>query len=93
MPLNCAILDDYQNVAMKCANWSKILPDVAVSAFHDTVSGKALAERLSSFDIIVAMRERTRFDADLLAELPRLRLLVTTGMKNASIDMTAAASM
>ncbi|MEO1987232.1 MAG: D-2-hydroxyacid dehydrogenase family protein [Martelella sp.] len=92
MPLNCAILDDYQNVAMTCADWSNALPDVAVSVFHDTVSGEALAERLSPFDIIVAMRERTRFDADLLAQLPRLRLLVTTGMKNASIDMTAAAT-
>jgi phosphoglycerate dehydrogenase-like enzyme len=89
--LHCAILDDYQDCALGFADWSS-LDGVQVKNFTDAITTPdALAEQLAGFDIIVAMRERTRFDATLLARLPRLKLLVTTGMRNASIDMEAAA--
>ncbi|SIO21409.1 D-2-hydroxyacid dehydrogenase family protein [Vannielia litorea] len=92
MTVRCAILDDYQNVALTCADWSALLPDVELTAFQDTVTGEALTSRLAPFEVIVAMRERTPFDAALFGRLPNLRLLVTTGMRNASIDMGAAAA-
>ena len=88
--LHCAIIDDYQNCALRLADWSS-LPDVAAKSFNDHISGHAaLIERLDPFDIIVAMRERTPFDAALLNALPRLKLLVTSGMRNAAIDVAAA---
>jgi len=88
--LNCAVLDDYQNCALGFANWGS-LKDVQVQIFTDTISSQAgLLERLAGFEIIVAMRERTRFDAGLLELLPRLKLLVSTGMRNGAIDVDAA---
>jgi len=87
----CAILDDYQNVALAMADWSVLGPEVEIAVFNRHIEDRgALVEALRDFDIIVAMRERTPFDAALLAALPRLRLLVTTGMRNASIDVAAA---
>jgi phosphoglycerate dehydrogenase-like enzyme len=85
-----AILDDYQAVALRLADWGSLPADVAV--FRDHVADEAgVAARLADFDAVVAMRERTPFTRSLLARLPRLRLLVTTGMRNASIDLRAAA--
>jgi phosphoglycerate dehydrogenase-like enzyme len=87
---NCAVLDDYQNCALGFANWGS-LKNVQVKIFTDTISTQdALVERLTGFEIIVAMRERTHFDAGLLACLPRLKLLVTTGIRNSVIDLDAA---
>lgn len=87
----CAILDDYQNVALSMADWTVLASDVETTVFNRHIEGrKTLIANLRDFDIIVAMRERTAFDADLLAALPRLRLLVTTGMRNAAIDIAAA---
>lgn len=87
----CAILDDYQDAALSSADWSAIGADVAVTRFADNLADRErLATRLAPFDVVVAMRERTAFDEDLFARLPALRLLVTTGMVNASIDMEAA---
>lgn len=89
--LRCAILDDYQNVALSIADWSAIQPQVELVSFNRYMPERdTRATVLADFDIIVAMRERTPFDAALLARLPRLRLLVTTGMANASIDIAAA---
>jgi phosphoglycerate dehydrogenase-like enzyme len=80
-------------VARGFGPWESLGEDVQVTAFHDHVGGiEPLVERLAPFDVVVAMRERTPFPAELLARLPRLRLLVTTGMANASIDMAAAAA-
>ncbi len=88
--LRCAILDDYQDCALGFADWS-VLGDVQVRNFVDPLgSAGSAAARLADFDIVVAMRERTRFDAALLGRLPRLRLLVTTGMRNLAIDLAAA---
>jgi phosphoglycerate dehydrogenase-like enzyme len=86
-----AVLDDYQDVALKMADWQMLPADATVQVFRDHLADpEALAERLKDFDIVVAMRERTPFPQSLLAKLPRLKLLVTTGMRNASIDVAAA---
>lgn len=90
MELRCAILDDYQEVALSMADWSVLGGRVRPEAFVDHIGPAALAERLAGFDMIVAMRERTVFDAALLSRLPKLKLLITTGMANASIDTETA---
>ena len=87
-----AVLDDYQSVAATYADWSQVPEPLEVVEFHDHLADEdALAARLEPFDIVVAMRERTPFPRSLLARLPNLRLLVTTGAKNASVDVAAAA--
>jgi phosphoglycerate dehydrogenase-like enzyme len=86
-----AVLDDYQSVAASFTDWSKLPEPADVVEFHDHVADPdALVARLESFDIVIAMRERTRFSREVLERLPNLRLLVTTGMKNKSIDVEAA---
>lgn len=85
-----ALLDDYQNVAMDYADWSRLPGDFQVQAFSDHLTDEdALVERLAPFEIIQAMRERTPFPASLLERLPNLKYLITTGARNASIDMAA----
>ena len=87
-----AILDDYQNVARSMADWDSLSPDVSVDFFQDHLSAEDdVARRLEPYEIVVAMRERTPFQRALISRLPNLKLLVTTGMRNASIDMDAAA--
>jgi phosphoglycerate dehydrogenase-like enzyme len=82
-----AVLDDYQGVTLGCADWSRL----EVEVFPDHLADDdALVERLAPFDAVVAMRERTPFTRARLERLPNLRLLVTTGMRNASIDLDAA---
>src|SRR5215470_2171333 len=91
MSIRVAVLDDYQNVALEMTDWSVLPSDVQVQVFHDHLADQnALAQRLRGFEIVMAMRERTPFPRRLLAELPQLKLLITTGMRNASIDMDAA---
>src|SRR3954464_7946814 len=86
-----AVLDDYQSVAADFCDWSKVAEPVDVTTFTDTLTDEdALAERLAPFDVVVAMRERTAFPRTLLERLPELKLLVTTGMRNKSIDIAAA---
>ena len=86
-----AILDDYQDVAMGLADWKGLPAGTEVVAFRDHLhEADAVAKRLADFDVVVAMRERTAFPRALLEKLPKLRLLVTTGMRNASIDVAAA---
>jgi phosphoglycerate dehydrogenase-like enzyme len=87
--MRVALLDDYQNAALRSADWSGL----DVTAFNDHIADDdALVARLEPFDGIVAMRERTPFTAARLERLPNLRLLVTTGAANASIDVAAAAA-
>jgi phosphoglycerate dehydrogenase-like enzyme len=92
MPLpQVAVLDDYQQVALSSAEWSPVTGRAEVTVFTEHISGTAeLARRLAPFEVIAAMRERTPFPAELLAQLPALKLLITTGMRNASIDLAAA---
>ncbi len=87
--MRIAVLDDYQDVARDYADWDSLPAEVVF--FHQTITDHdELVRRLESFDVIAAMRERTPFPRALLEALPKLKLLVTTGMKNASIDMAAA---
>src|SRR5882757_4941270 len=92
--MRIAVLDDYQQVARNYADWSVLPQGSEVQFFSDHESDEAkLAERLASFEVIVAMRERTPFPRSLLVRLPELRLLVTTGLRNAAIDVRAAAEL
>src|SRR5258707_8468862 len=89
--MRIAILDDYQHAALASADWAA-LGAQEVAPFHGHIADTAdLAARLQRFDVIVAMRERTPFTAERFRLLPGLRLLVTTGMANAAIDLAAAA--
>jgi phosphoglycerate dehydrogenase-like enzyme len=89
--MRVAVLDDYQAVALAMGPWDELGDAVAVTVFTDHVAGDdALIERLADFEVVVAMRERTPFPRARLERLPRLKLLVTTGMANASIDLEAA---
>src|SRR3954462_170518 len=86
-----AVLDDYQSVAADFCDWSPLPEPADVVEFHDAVDGEdALVARLEPFDVVVAMRERTAFPRNVLERLPTLKLLVTTGMRNKSIDTQAA---
>jgi len=87
----CLILDDYQNAALGLADWARLSDRVAVSTITDRIADRdALVSRIEQAEILVIMRERTPFPADLLARLPRLKLLVTSGMRNLAIDVAAA---
>jgi phosphoglycerate dehydrogenase-like enzyme len=89
--MRVAVLDDYQGVALELGPWEELGDAVEVTAFGDHLAGDdELVARLAGFDAVVAMRERTPFTRARLERLPRLRLLVTTGMANASIDLEAA---
>ncbi len=91
MTLQCAVIDDYQGAARRFADWPSLGDQVGLTVFTDHLDDQdAVAERLAGFDIVVVMRERTPFPASLLARLPRLRLLITSGMRNAAIDLAAA---
>jgi phosphoglycerate dehydrogenase-like enzyme len=91
--MRVAIIDDYQQVSLASADWSAVrsLGQIDVFAQHIERT-EALISALEPYDVVVAMRERTYFDAARLGQLPRLRLLVTTGMGNAAVDLAACAS-
>ena len=91
MVVRCAILDDYQNVALKVADFSRVKGEVEFKTFNEHLGGpdKVIAA-LKGFQIVVAMRERTGFPKAVIDALPDLKLLITTGMRNASIDTEAA---
>jgi phosphoglycerate dehydrogenase-like enzyme len=92
MTLNCAVLDDYQDVALSMADWSSLEGSVEVRSLREHFgSEEEVAAAVGDCEILVVMRERTPFPASLLDRLPRLRLLITSGMRNASIDLEAAA--
>ena len=89
--LRCAILDDYINLSRRSADWSKVEDRVDITVFsHPFASPEAAATALKDFEIICAMRERTPFPRTMFEALPNLKLLITAGMRNASIDMAAA---
>ncbi|MCI4666222.1 MAG: D-2-hydroxyacid dehydrogenase family protein [Neomegalonema sp.] len=88
--LNVAVLDDYLHAAPSLADWGGLGANVVF--FNDTIRGPALIERLQPFDVICLMRERTPFPAELINALPALRLIVTSGKRNLSIDIAAAAA-
>jgi D-3-phosphoglycerate dehydrogenase len=87
----CAVLDDYQNVAMSMGDWSTLASDIKLKVFNEHLGGaENVVKALADFEIICAMRERTPFPRAVIEKLPKLKLLITTGMRNASIDVAAA---
>jgi phosphoglycerate dehydrogenase-like enzyme len=91
MMVRIAVLDDYQGVALLHGGWQRLPADSQIEAFRDHLADEAaMALRLQPFDVVVAMRERTPFPRSVLERLPNLKLLVTTGMRNASFDIQAA---
>jgi phosphoglycerate dehydrogenase-like enzyme len=87
----CAILDDYQNVALNSADWSKVAAELDCKIFNEHLGGQEnVIKALQGFEIVCAMRERTAFPRAVIEKLPDLKLLITTGMRNASIDVAAA---
>jgi phosphoglycerate dehydrogenase-like enzyme len=89
--MKIAILDDYQNVALKMADWSALSGRAKITVFNDHVGEpSALVERLLAFDVVCVMRERTPLPREVLQHLPRLKLITSTGSRNASIDIGAA---
>ena len=92
--MKIAVLDDYQSVAEKMADWTRLPSAHDVEFFHDHISDPAkLVERLKDFQIVMGMRERTGFPRTVLEKLPELRLLITAGMGNASFDLPAASAL
>jgi phosphoglycerate dehydrogenase-like enzyme len=90
--VNIAVLDDYQGVALRLADWSQVEERAHVDVFSDHIAdAEAVVERLLTYDIVCVMRERTPLRRDVIERLPRLKLICSTGKRNASIDAAAAA--
>ncbi|MGZ8266802.1 MAG: D-2-hydroxyacid dehydrogenase family protein [Burkholderiales bacterium] len=90
--MRVAILDDYQQIALRSADWNSLPSVTEVRSFPENIADPAaLVRELAPYDVIVAMRERTRFPADVIDRLPNLKLLVSTGGRNPSIDAEACA--
>ncbi|MFF7040392.1 D-2-hydroxyacid dehydrogenase family protein [Streptomyces massasporeus] len=91
MRLRCAVLDDFQQVATEVADWAAVADDVEVVSFDRHIEGEDdLVAALAGFDIVVTLRERVPFPGSLIARLPRLKLIVASGMRNSVIDYAAA---
>src|ERR1700676_1469522 len=91
-PISIGILDDYQGVALEMADWSSLKNYATIAVFNDHLSDpEEVVSRLSPFDVICVMRERTPLSREVLKRLSRLKLIASTGSRNASIDVTAAA--
>ena len=88
--MNIAVLDDWLHLAEETADWSTLQNSHQVDFYYDTLSGADLRERLRPYSIICLMRERTSFDAELIAQLPNLRALITSGKRNQAIYLSAA---
>ena len=92
--MKVAILDDYQNVALQLADWSAVRQRAQITVFNDHLADpEAVVARLQPFNVVCVMRERTPFPRDVLQQLPQLKLIASTGPRNASIDMRAATDL
>lgn len=90
-PIQIAVLDDYQGVALQSADWSVLKGKTEITVFRDHLANPAaLVERLKPFDILCVMRERTPLTRSILEQLPNLKLIASTALRNASIDLAAA---
>ncbi len=93
MRQRCAILDDYQNVALQVADWSPVAGDLDIKVFNDSIDGsEKVIEALKGFSVVCLMRERTPFPRQVIEAVPDLKLIVTSGMRNAAIDLEAASA-
>ncbi|MFI9428118.1 D-2-hydroxyacid dehydrogenase family protein [Streptomyces achromogenes] len=91
MRLRCVVLDDFQGVATEAADWSVLGDRVEVVALREHLHDEdALAAALADYDIVVTLRERVPFPGSLISRLPRLKLLIASGMRNSVIDYAAA---
>jgi len=89
--IKVAVLDDYQGVAQRCADWEPLRDKADVAFYHDNIAEPAaLVRRLRDYDVVCLMRERTRMDDRVLPQLPKLKLIVTTAMRNAALDIALA---
>ncbi|EJT98721.1 D-isomer-specific 2-hydroxyacid dehydrogenase NAD-binding protein [Dacryopinax primogenitus] len=91
-PIRVAVLDDYQHVALQSADWSPLKAQAQIDVFDNTIptnQPEKLIERLKPYNVICAMRERTKFPAEILNNLPNLKLLITTAARNAAFDLAA----
>jgi phosphoglycerate dehydrogenase-like enzyme len=89
--IRVAILDDYQNVSLKMADWSPLAGRATITVFNDHVADvERIVERLLPFDVVCVMRERTPLTRSIIERLPQLKLIASTGPGNASIDLAAA---
>jgi len=84
------VLDDYQSVALDCADWSRVGERYRIDAVNEHLTGRALIERLADTEVLVVMRERSPLPRTVLEQLPALKLIVTAGARNAAIDVSAA---
>jgi len=92
--MKVAILDDYQNVALRLADWSAVRRHAEITVFNDHVADpSAVVERLWPFEVVCVMRERTPLTREILQQLPNLRLIASTGPRNASIDTQTATDL
>src|ERR1700733_8669675 len=92
--MNVAILDDYQNVALRLSDWSRARRHAGITVFnYHNSHPSAVVERLRPFDVVCVMRERTPLTRDILQQLPNLKLIASTGPRNASIDSQTAADL
>src|SRR5438270_11797986 len=90
--IRIAVLDDYQNVALEMADWSPLAGRAVITVFNDHLSNfDIVVERLLPFDVVCVMRERTPLPRSVIGRLPRLKLIASTGPRNAAIDVEAAA--
>ena len=90
-PIKVAILDDYQNVALSMADWSPLDNRADITVFNDSIADRgALIQRLLPFDVVCVMRERTPLSRAVIESLPNLKLIASTGARNAAIDQDAA---
>jgi phosphoglycerate dehydrogenase-like enzyme len=90
--MKVAILDDYQNVALKCADWTGVSKRAEITVFNEHVAdAEALVARLRPYDVLAVMRERTPLRRDIIERLPNLKMIASNAPRNASIDLAAAA--
>ena len=89
--MKIAVLDDWQENARQFADFTPFEAEHELVFFSDTISGQPLIDRLLPFDILLVMRERTLFSADVIEQLPNLKLIVTSGMRNAALDLDSLA--
>ena len=87
--MKIALLDDWQENAHEFANWARVRKEHQLDIYHDTIEGGALIRRLEEYDVLCLMRERTIFSADVINALPNLKAIITSGMRNAAIDLDA----
>ncbi len=89
--MKIAVIDDWQENAHQFADWQRLGPDHQLDIYHDTISGDSLIERLYPYDVLCIMRERTVFSKEVIEALPNLKAIITSGMRNAAIDLLACA--